>query len=631
MRTMKKLLQLNFVYIFLLFLMVSVYPQVIKAQAILFYDDFELDRSYQWNIIQGNWIRQYVQGSNRYGLILTTPSSYTGSQAGEFAWTNYEFSFDMLPMQGADRNVFFRVNNQRSTVIPSLNLPVGYGLHMYPNRMWLQKWTATTGVEPVNVPISLPDNVPTHFRIQVVDNRIKVFLREDITPTIDYTDNNNPHLSGKIELSETTGASYPTEVWFDNIVVTSLEPEPQPVLVIPGMGASWNADALLNCEDEGYYGNWELSPFAEDIYNPLLQTLAASEHDVIPYYYDWRKDVSHHTQSLSNLIQSQSTDSYIVGHSMGGLLGRAYLEFTKENSNLDKLITVGSPHQGALLAYPAWSAGEVWSDNLLQRIAMTVAIKRCSGLFGNDRVAVRNHIPSAQNLLPTFNYLFNKNLQQEIAVSSQDAQNNWLPNNDFPSPFYGVQVGTLSGTGFSTLYKLDVKDANKKDLKEGNWMDGDPTKKYHTDLGDGTVRTSSGGLAGALINRVINKNHSDLVKSSEGINEILDFLDISITPLSATSSTPESALIIMSPDAEVKFELTQESSSATGISVILSPTSKNYKINVNTIKDESTIIVAQFLPNDQTLWKEYKVEKGTYKGILKFNRSKIEEDILEWN
>jgi len=162
-------------------------------------------------------------------------------------------------------------------------------------------------------------------------------------------------------------------------------------------------------------------------------------------------------------------------------------------------------------------------------------------------------------------------------------------------------------------------------------MDGDPTKKYHTDLGDGTVRTSSGGLAGALINRVINKNHSDLVKSSEGINEILDFLDISITPLSATSSTPESALIIMSPDAEVKFELEQESSSATGISVILSPTSKNFKINVNAIKDKSTIIVAQFLPNDQTLWKEYKVEKGTYKGILKFNRSKIEEDILEWN
>src|SRR3990172_13019190 len=109
MRTMKKLLQLNFVYIFLLFLMVSVYPQVIKAQAILFYDDFELDRSYQWNIIQGNWIRQHVQGSNRYGLILTTPSSYTGSQAGEFTLTNYEFSFDMLPVQGADRNVFFRV------------------------------------------------------------------------------------------------------------------------------------------------------------------------------------------------------------------------------------------------------------------------------------------------------------------------------------------------------------------------------------------------------------------------------------------------------------------------------------------------------------------------------------------
>jgi len=31
-------------------------------------------------------------------------------------------------------------------------------------------------------------------------------------PAIDYTDNNNPILSGKIELSETTGAVAPTEV-----------------------------------------------------------------------------------------------------------------------------------------------------------------------------------------------------------------------------------------------------------------------------------------------------------------------------------------------------------------------------------------------------------------------------------
>ena len=606
-------------FIALTILTFLVFPTNTLADTLIFQDDFEDGNADGW-IVTGsptNW--SVVNGE--YGIIV--PSGVTNTIPSDVVWglpiSQYIFEADIRGVQGTDKNIIVKYQDEQNF----------YEVHHTLGSIFFDKHTTNGGYSLGVVNYPLLNNETYHFKFEVNGNIFKIYVNNYLL--FDVEDEFAPVMFGKIGLRAGTGAVAPTEVWFDNVVVTSLEPEPQPVLVIPGMGASWNADALLNCEDEGYYGNWELSPFAEDIYNPLLQTLAASEHDVIPYYYDWRKDVSHHTQSLSNLIQSQSTDSYIVGHSMGGLLGRAYLEFTKENSNLDKLMTVGSPHQGAVLAYPAWSAGEVWSDNLLQRIAMTVAIKRCSGLFGNDRVAVRNHIPSAQNLLPTFNYLFNKNLQQEIAVSSQDAQNNWLPNNDFPSPFYGVQVGTLSGTGFSTLYKLDVKDANKKDLKEGNWMDGDPTKKYHTDLGDGTVRTSSSGLAGALINRVINKNHSDLVKSSEGINEILDFLDISITPLSATSSTPESALIIMSPDAEVKFELEQESSSATGISVILSPTSKNYKINVNTIKDESTIIVAQFLPNDKTLWTEYKVEKGTYKGILKFNRSKIEEDILEWN
>ncbi len=235
----KTILRSFIVFTIFLLALLALLPMAIRAQPILFQDDFEQDKSYQWDIIAGDWTRQFVGGSMRYGLVLPTPSSGVETQGGDFSWTNYELSFDMFPLQGVDRNVFFRVNDQRTTVVPNLNLPVGYGLHMYQNHMWLQKFTTTTGIEPVDLPISLPDGVSTHFRIQVNDNNIKVFLGDDTSPTIDYTDNDDPFLSGRIALALTTGAVYPTEVWFDNVTVTAIDTPITNDFVILGEEGVW--------------------------------------------------------------------------------------------------------------------------------------------------------------------------------------------------------------------------------------------------------------------------------------------------------------------------------------------------------------------------------------------------------
>ena len=42
----------------------------------------------------------------------------------------------------------------------------------------------------------------------------------------------------------------------------------QKVIVIPGFGASWNADALMNCKIDGYQGSWSLHPL-EKIFTHL--------------------------------------------------------------------------------------------------------------------------------------------------------------------------------------------------------------------------------------------------------------------------------------------------------------------------------------------------------------------------
>ena len=72
-------------------------------------------------------------------------------------------------------------------------------------------------------------------------------------------------LTGDVTLPTLTPSTTPTPT-----------PTPIPVtkvFLIPGMGASWNVDALINCKNADYSGDWTLAPYAKNIYNPLSSAL----------------------------------------------------------------------------------------------------------------------------------------------------------------------------------------------------------------------------------------------------------------------------------------------------------------------------------------------------------------------
>ena len=82
---------------------------------------------------------------------------------------------------------------------------------------------------------------------------------------------------------------------------------------------------------------------------------------VIGFGYDWRWDNSVSAAMLQNFVYNLCNDNAIdkitlVGHSMGGLVSRTWLEVlgpaTKDPNiaKVDKLITLGTPHLGAPLA-----------------------------------------------------------------------------------------------------------------------------------------------------------------------------------------------------------------------------------------------------------------------------------------
>jgi pimeloyl-ACP methyl ester carboxylesterase len=408
------------------------------------------------------------------------------------------------------------------------------------------------------------------------------------------------------------------------------EPPTPPVTKVffaPGLGGSWNVDALLGCYPDPNTDNWTMAPYAEDIYKPVLTVLNETGWDVNTFFYDWRNQVSNNGILLNSYINGKTeADEKInfVGHSMGGLVGRSYLE-TQEGGKFENYLSLGSPHKGTPLAYPAWSGGEIWNDNFLAKIATTLYLKRCGGVFSNDRETLREQIPSVQNLLPTFDYL--KVLKSGQLVTPVYSTNNWLPT---PFEFHGVRIGTLSGEGYETLESIQVKDPSKKEILNGDWQDGKAIGKLYSYSGDGTVLANSSTIDGAE-NVTINQNHSGLTSSSQGLAEVLKFLGTYDIPEIQESSEPESMLVLIGHPAN--FLVTGDDgttkTSVNGMVALTNPGRGNYKINILPKSNDTLFIVAQFLPNNKTLYKEYRLGGLTpkYKNI-ELDPKNPKEDIL---
>src|SRR5690242_15846594 len=76
-----------------------IYPHRVVFASILFQDDFEGQNYNKWTVVTGNqnWSIQNIQNSYRFGGTVPTPSTGIEAEAGDFSWTNYKFSVDLLP------------------------------------------------------------------------------------------------------------------------------------------------------------------------------------------------------------------------------------------------------------------------------------------------------------------------------------------------------------------------------------------------------------------------------------------------------------------------------------------------------------------------------------------------------
>src|SRR5581483_7560279 len=113
----------------LLLVIITLFCVVSEVYALsLFSDDFESLSINNWQIVNGAWTIQNDQYNNHWVTEVSLPSSDSEIQAGDYNWSDYELSFDMLSKYGVDRTAFFRVNNQRTSIAKGHDLPISYSV-----------------------------------------------------------------------------------------------------------------------------------------------------------------------------------------------------------------------------------------------------------------------------------------------------------------------------------------------------------------------------------------------------------------------------------------------------------------------------------------------------------------------
>ncbi len=262
---------------------------------------------------------------------------------------------------------------------------------------------------------------------------------------------------------------------FSNWLISGGGNEKEPVIIVPG---------ILGSEEKN--GKLQLDPIFhtyDNLYDEFIDNGYVAEKDLFTLPYDWRNSNVDNSKLLKDKIDEvkEKVDwpkVDIVAHSMGGLLAREYIESDYYNNDIDQLITLGTPNRGAPEAYLKWEAGAFTfspSDIYLKhRFSQEAEEKGYKDIFHY----IQKKIPSVQELLPDYGYLYDANNDDELKKYPDN-----YPINDFLENLnseeekldmlrveYDKIIGNIKDDNESTATGLKIVKAGMGDY----WLDGYP-------------------------------------------------------------------------------------------------------------------------------------------------------------
>ncbi len=336
-----------------------------------------------------------------------------------------------------------------------------------------------------------------------------------------------------------------------------------PVIFIPGFTGSFNLPVLLDWRGPTLNG-WSFPPFV-DYGKTLLQTFTQAGYrrnrDLFVAFYDWRKPVEESARNylvpwIDRAKKATGADKVIlIGHSMGGLVARSYIQSSAYRNDVDRLITLGTPHRGSAEAYTAWAGAEPHADETLRTIfAVYLWYLRHAHPLQTELDPIKTihtQVPGVRDLLPIDEYLLAGNPPQLKPVTSMVSRNLWGEMVNQPASvatlIKRVPVTTITGIGFNTLSTILVgPPPTDHPLR---YADGVPLMRQYDSQGDGTVLQRMAIVPQANNLPSIPVSHGALPDSPQALALVLNAVGVAPPVLGAVPATappsPTPRLVIM--------------------------------------------------------------------------------------
>lgn len=233
----------------------------------------------------------------------------------------------------------------------------------------------------------------------------------------------------------------------------------EPIVIVPGIMGSWMKKVLPNL----WVGEWELDPIQhtyDDLCSALTKNGYVPGQTLFTFPYDWRFDNRLTAVALRDKISEIKSISNcqkvnVIAHSMGGLVARYYIESNLYQNDIDQLILLGTPNEGAPRSYLMWEGGENSPPSGISDAieALLKIISRAEG-FNSDFKYVRNKpVVSVKQLLPVYDYLRSATTGRLLTYSSGYPENVFLSNSD-------ADLGLNSPAGLAKLEQSGVNIVN---------------------------------------------------------------------------------------------------------------------------------------------------------------------------
>lgn len=591
----------------------------VKAKT-LFFDDFNDNNIDDWETVYnfcGNVIsldKKVIFNINTASCnIAIKPKNFTLGQNKENYILEGDVYFDFHNVQDGRFFLMFQ------------DLTHAYWVQVTGTGLYIHKRVGDYWVGLTNdlVPFSKNSDDVYHFKfIRKKENENRTFSLYINNETIikNYIDT-EPYIEGEITiaLGVQTGATPKINTWFDNMLVTDLDgpdtiptptftPTPTPVpltVFIPGLGGSFSFKGIfLNDKNAN---DWQMTPGAH-VYDNILKAFDEDSNFHV-FHYDWRKSVLDSAQKLNSFIEEKigtgSASVNLIGHSLGGLVGRTCIE--KQNGcHASKLITVGSPHLGVVDVYPAVQGGEIWRKGFM-KLAFELLIHYYQKPGETRKDTIEREAPVLKELLPEFDYLTKNG--SAIPWNSLQIKNSLLPQLTNSSAYSGI-AQTVTGNNKSTLKSISVTDPNWLDNILGVWPDGKPSGPgVFANEGDGTVLAKSASLINlGVSNHQFDLDHGEIISSTSALEKIFSLLGKTLPEKEYSSSLDtENYLVFVahSPIALSSPQATPDQHLHPELIIVPNPGNKQYNLVVKGADSGSYQFSVGQIFGDKVIWNDY--------------------------